>query len=67
VLRNGVLNYKEFPINGLISYLMDNDSLFMSKEELKENWTDADATTDLTDENYLYERKFKMAVLDWLN
>ena len=67
VLRNGVLNYKEFPINGLISYLMDNDSLFISKEELKENWTDADATTNLTDENYLYERKFKMAVLDWLN
>jgi hypothetical protein len=42
ILRNGVLNYKEFPITGLISYQMDNDELFLSKSdwryvELKQN------------------------------
>lgn len=76
ILRNGVLNYKEFPIGGLISYLMDNDELFMSKTELNRNWgwREIDgqtyyrdfASTDLTDENFVYERKFKLAVLDWL-
>lgn len=34
ILRNGALRYKEFPITGLLSYLADNDELFMSKEEL---------------------------------
>ena len=34
VLRNGYLNYKEFPITGLLSYLSDNEELFMTKDEL---------------------------------
>ena len=32
--RNGVVKYKEFPVSGLISYLMDNEELFMSLSEL---------------------------------
>lgn len=68
VFRSGLLNYKEFSINGLISYLTDNDELFLSKSELKLDWEDSiDATTSLTDENYYYERIFKLTVLDWLN
>lgn len=34
VLRNGILKYKEFPITGTISYLMDKDVLFMPQERL---------------------------------
>ena len=34
VLRNGVVDYKEFSISGLISYLMDNDEMFMPEDEL---------------------------------
>lgn len=32
--RNGNVRYKEFSINGLLSYLMDNDELFMPRNEL---------------------------------
>ena len=66
ILRNGVVNYKEFPVNGLLSYLSDNDRLFMSAEELNlpkyiEN------ATDITDENIAIEKSFKLAALEWLN
>lgn len=65
--RSGIIEYKEFPIKGLISYLTDNDEKFLNRiNDLKmpKDWQD---TTDLTDENIIYERKFKLAVLDWLN
>lgn len=32
--RNGNVRYKEFPISGLISYLSDEEELFMSNEEM---------------------------------
>ena len=32
IFKNGTVAYKEFPINGLISYMMDNDEFFISKE-----------------------------------
>jgi hypothetical protein len=34
IFRNGNVAYKQFPISGLISYLMDNDELFMSKDKI---------------------------------
>lgn len=66
IFRSGAVAYKEFPINGLLSYAIDNDELFISKQELgmPANW---EFTTDIIDENISYERKFKLAVLDWLN
>lgn len=68
VLRNGVVDYKEFSISGLISYLMDNDEMFMPEAELLSLTSDEFAeTTDIVDENIAVERKFKIAVLDWLN
>lgn len=33
VFRNGVVGYKEFPIGGLISYLSDNNQMFLKSEE----------------------------------
>lgn len=70
ILRNGILDYKEFPINGLLSYLTDNDELFMKKKELDTNWNTLSfipPETELTDNNFTYERKFKLAALEWLN
>ena len=82
ILRNGVLNYKEFPITGLISYQMDNDELFLSKSdwryvELKQNQETGEiihrstkpfeSSTQLSDENFDFERLFKLEVLEWLN
>ena len=66
IFRNGAVEYKEFPISGLISYLMDEDEFFISKEDdfHISKWQD---TTDITDENVMLERLFKLRVLDWLN
>jgi hypothetical protein len=62
IFRNGRVYYHEFPISGLISYLMDEENLFMSKEE----FTVLEKTTNLTSENLAAERIFKMKVLEWL-
>lgn len=34
IFRNGYVDYREFPISGLISYLSDEEYLFISREEL---------------------------------
>lgn len=65
--RNGNLAYKEFPISGLISYHMTSVS-FISWDTIGINaYYGTPATTDLVDYNVVAERKFRMAVLDWLN
>ena len=65
--RNGYIEYKEFPISGLISYLTDANEYFMKRVNdlgMTEDWQDS---TDITDNNLTYERRFKLSVLDWLN
>lgn len=63
--RNGNVNYKEVPISGLISYLMDEDQMFMNNIELGLSDTDI-RTTNLDSYNITIERKFKQAVMEWL-
>ena len=65
--RNGNLSYKEFPINCLISYHMDVEQKFMKQDELGLNNTTNLPTTNLTNYNITAERRFRQAVLDWLN
>ena len=81
VFRNGRVNYKEFPISGLVSYQMDEEQLFMTDKEMllltdnrtrrHTNGKEADTvnirTTDLTAYNFMAEREFKLRVLDWIN
>ena len=62
IFRNGTIAYKEFPISGLISYQMDEENLFISKEDLGLD----EITTNLTDKNVTSERIFKMKVLEFL-
>ena len=62
IFRNGNVYYREFPISGLISYLMDEEKIFMSKEE----FTGFEITTNLTSENLTQERLFKTKVHEWL-
>lgn len=63
ILKNGNLKYKEFSVGGLISYIMDeSEQMFMTLDELGI----AHRTTDLTTENIVAERQFKLSVLDWL-
>ena len=61
--RNGKVYYKEFPINGLISYFSDEEELFISKEEIYLK----DETTNLIDSNVASERMFKLKVLEFFN
>lgn len=81
VFRNGRVNYKEFPISGLVSYQMDEEQLFMTDKEmllLTDSQSRKDSpsefidtiktrTTDLTAYNFMAEREFKLRVLDWIN
>lgn len=62
ILRNGNVYYRDFPISGLISYQMDDTELFCTKAELGLTST----TTNLTSENLVAERLFKLKVLEWL-
>lgn len=55
--RNGSVKYKEFPINGLISCLMDEEQLFMENEFV---------STNLIDSNIYQEKEFKLKALEWL-
>lgn len=73
--RNGNVKYKEFPISGLISMLMDDNEEFMRGIQItstKRTKTPAaasdakDLPTALTGDNFRRERDFKLEVLDWL-
>lgn len=63
--RNNQVKYKEIPISGLISYQIDSNNFFITDQELglEEEKT---RTTNLVDYNFTAERKFKLAVLEWL-
>ena len=62
VFRNGNVDYKEFPISGLISYHMDDNEQFINKNKLflEEN------NYSLTGDNIFAERLFKQEVLNFL-
>lgn len=62
IFRNGHVNYKEFAVSGLISYLSDVDHLFLDEDKL----TVDVSTTDLISTNIATERDFKLEVLKWL-
>lgn len=76
IFRNGFTEYKEFPISGLISYLMDDENLFYFNQNVikanRENTPSKNEiqnyySTDLVEENMIKERQFKLDVLAWLN
>ena len=63
IFRNGHVKYKEFPIGGLISVLLDDELLFVNADFLQNH----DQTANLTSNNIATEREFKLEVLEWLN
>lgn len=70
--RNAQVKYKEFPISGLISCLMDRDDKFLTginqfDEDGKDYLLDEQVVgTQLTANNIYQERNFKIEVLEWL-
>lgn len=77
IFRGANTNYKEFTISGLISYTADELGSFDKKYAVNENVTRENTPTDqnnfnirsydLTADNFVKERQFKLEVLDWLN
>lgn len=63
IFRNSAVEYKEFPISGLISYLSDEENLFVSDEELDltknfTNWTRQTTLTlpeNINDEDFFFD------------
>lgn len=79
IFRNGKVEYKEFPISGLISWQMDNARLFYKTDYdliINRKYTETNGIENeegffnhlnLTEDNILRERNFKLDVMDWLN
>lgn len=77
IVRNGAIGYIEFPISGLISFQMDEDEVFITKEELYQNKnilkkydkynTEEMEDWPITDANdFVYEKLFRDKVIDFL-
>lgn len=81
IFKNGQVEYKEFPISGLISYLSDEENLFLNYNYIDNSQREKNDqnllslvkkkefksfNTDLISENIYLERQFKLEVLDWL-
>lgn len=71
--RNAALNYKLFPINGLISYMMDDNKLFCDKkviytyDDIVGLYKDYESNNRITyNSNYIYERDFRNKVIEFL-
>ena len=71
VRRNGYAEYVQFPIGGMISFFMDEDELFTSRAELfgdtlklYANYNDTNRIDNSN--NYIYERKFRDKVIEFL-
>jgi hypothetical protein len=66
IFSNGAVNYREMSISGLISYLSDDNELFVRKCDLCATNNPNNpisepvaASTNLTTENFIMERNFK--------
>ena len=71
VRRNGNVRYSQFPIGGLISFLMDPSELFISEEELygshKRIYEKYNRTNKINEyRDFIYEKAFRDAVMDYL-
>jgi hypothetical protein len=77
IFRNGNVEYKEFPISGLISMITDpnerflqgiqSENLFPARKTTSSLETPSGLDTTLNTNNVFRERQFKMEALQWLN
>lgn len=71
--RNGDTYYKSFPITGLISFNMDENHLFTTKEELfgssalVNKYNQYNKEHEITLYDYIYEKLFRDKVYDFLH
>lgn len=79
IFRNGIVNYKEFSISGLLSLLGDENEQFLSglinsdsslritSPGLSKDIASVEPLYLLTGNNYYKERQFKLEALKWLS
>ena len=74
IKRNGAVSYRQFPISGLISFLMDKDKIFTSREETysedvlklyKDYNSNYDNRINMFND-ITYERDYREKVMDFL-
>lgn len=77
IRRNGRVQYKQFPISGLITAFCDEDNVFLSKNIIYgdnvEYYSDYNGNLDVNSDNniteqndYIYERFFREKIMDFL-
>jgi len=70
--RNASTDYKIFPVNGLITFYMDEKNTFTNKKiiyngnEIAELYKNYNEENDITQYDYIYEREFRNLVSDFL-
>lgn len=73
IKRNGIINYRAFPISGLVTFIMDEEGLFTTKEDIygTQNiifYSAFEAENNITDfNNTTYEREFRKKVSQFLS
>ena len=73
IKRNGIINYRTFPISGLITFIMDEEGLFATKEDIygTQNiifYSAFETENNITDfNNTTYEREFRKKVSQFLS
>ena len=71
IRRNGATKYAQFPISGLISFLMDSNEMFTSRKELygdqKKNYAKYNDTNKISEyKDFIYEKAFRDKVKEFL-
>lgn len=73
IKRNGYVEYRQFPIGGTITHLMDPSHLITSREEIfrdsLDNYTEFNKDKNVRIDNFndwTYEREFREKVMDFL-
>lgn len=77
ITRNGNTNYRTFPINGLISFNMDENNVFTNEKEvyndntitglITQEYKNYNNKNNITQYDYTYERFFREKVLKFLH
>ena len=73
ITRNAALRYRIFPINGMISFWMDENNLFCNKKviyndtNIVELYEQYNLNNNIVQYDYIYERDFRQLVLDFLH
>lgn len=72
VSRNANTMYKTFPLNGMISFWMDENELFCTKKDIYtydnivEKYNNYNVNNGIMQYDYIYEKDFRQKVLDFL-